>query len=230
MVIKLGLLQDEKLFERVENFFLVKTLEGSFKTLEEAKGVLEKPTLYYVQDETQAKNLIDVFKEKNIPLYLLNCPLDTALLNLLETKKAIKFERIDGKLPDELFEKSSFDLEKIKSHFDGLELSIKKFGSKKLPGCFVIDESMRRFKEYMQLSRQQSFSGFPENHPLVLNEDSSLVEKLFSIQDETHAKVYANWLTDLIRLSQGLLDPKDVSSFIENSSLVFEQSTESLQK
>lgn len=222
MVIKLGLLQDEKLFEKVENFFLLKTLDGSFKTLEEAKGLLEKPTLYYVQDQHQSKNLIDVFKEKNISLYLLNCPLDSALLNLLETKKEIKFERIDGKLPDELCDIATFDVEKIKPYFEDLEVSIKKFPSKKIPGCFVIDENMRRFKEYMQLSRQGSFSNFPEKHPLVLNESSPLVEKLFSIQDPVQAKTYACWIKDLIRLSQGLLEQKEIATFIENASAIVE--------
>jgi molecular chaperone HtpG len=222
MVIKLGLLQDEKLFERCENFLLIKTIDKGFKTLDEAKGIEEKPTLYYVQDEHQSKNLLELFKEKNIPIYLFNSPLDSALLNLLESKKGIKFERVDGKLPESLVEKSSFDLEMIKPYFEGIDVSLQKFSSRKIPGMFVIDENMRRFKEYLKLSRQESLNQFKDNHPLVLNENNPLVEKLFALKDPEACKNFASYIKDLIALSQNLLSHEELNSFIERSSLVFE--------
>jgi molecular chaperone HtpG len=221
-VIKLGLLQDDKLFEKVEPFYLLKTVDGGYKTLDEAINAQDNPTLYYTQDIHQHKNLLELFEKKQIPVFLLNSPLDSAVLNLLESKKTLKFSRIDGTIPEALGENADVDLTLISSYFDNLKITLKSFDSKTMPGMYVVDESMRRFKEYMQLSRQEGLGNMPLNKELILNKNNPMVQKLLDSKDVEKTRALGLWLKDLVSLSQNLLSPEELNGFIERSTLVFE--------
>jgi molecular chaperone HtpG len=221
-VIKLALLQDEKTYEKIEPFYLLKTVDSKFHTLSEARGDQDSKTLYYVQDVNQNRSLMSLFEKKEIPVYLLNSTLDSPVLNLLEMKSKCKFSRLDGSIPEELCSNSEQDATKLAPYFEGINLKIKSLDSKSVPGMFVINESMRRFKEYMQLSRQGDMTEMKFDNELVLNAESPIVQKLLAISDEAKLAQLSSWLKKLIALSQNLLTPQELSSFIEDSSLVFE--------
>ncbi len=221
-VIKLGILQDEKLFEKIEPFYLLKTVDDTFKTLDEAVSSDEKKNLYYTQDINQHKTLLELFNKKQIPVFLLNSALDSAVLNVVETKKGVTFSRIDGTLPDHLSENSETDISTISPYFGDLQIKLKSFDSKTLPGLYVIDESMRRFKEYMQLTRQEGLASMPTSQELVLNSKNPIVQRLLNTKDESEGQSLALWLKDFVCLSQNLLAPESLSGFIERSSALFE--------
>jgi molecular chaperone HtpG len=221
-VIKLGILQDEKLFEKIEPFYLLKTVDDTFKTLDEALNSDEKKSLYYTQDINQHKTLLELFNKKQIPVFLLNSALDSAVLNVVETKKGVTFSRIDGSLPDHLSENSETDISTISPYFGDVQIKLKSFDSKTLPGLYVIDESMRRFKEYMQLTRQEGLASMPTSQELVLNSKNPIVQRLLSTKDESEGQNLALWLKDFVCLSQNLLAPESLSGFIERSSALFE--------
>jgi molecular chaperone HtpG len=221
-VIKLGVLQDEKLFEKVEPFYLLKTVEGSFMTLKEATDLKENPTLYYTQDKNQHSGLLELFKKKQLPVFLLNSPLDSAILNTLEAKLSCKFSRLDGSLPQELCEDEEQESSLLEPYFEGVSLKLKRFESKTLPGLYVVNESMRRFKEYMQLSKQGDLEGMNIQSELVLNTNSPIVSKLLSLTDPEEKQKLSSWIKKLVSLSQNLLSPQDLGSFIEESALIFE--------
>ena len=221
-VIKLGILQDEKLFEKIEPFYLLKTVDDTFKTLDEAVSSDEKKNLYYTQDINQHKTLLELFNKKQIPVFLLNSALDSAVLNVVETKKGVTFSRIDGTLPDHLSENSETDISTISPYFGDLQIKLKSFDSKTLPGLYVIDESMRRFKEYMQLTRQEGLASMPTSQELVLNSKNPIVQRLLNTKDESEGQNLALWLKDFVCLSQNLLAPESLSGFIERSSALFE--------
>lgn len=217
-VIKLGILQDEKLFDRVEPFLLLKNTDGSYQTLSEAKGADESKKLYYTQDLHQSAGLLKAFKEKNIPVYLLNNPLDSAVLHLFESKASLSFSRLDGQLPSELMSDEEQDASSISSLFEGLQLKIKNFGSPQIAGMYVIQESMRRFKEYMQLSQKEGLDQMALPSELVLNTQSPLVKQFLKAPTQE----MATWLKHFVALSQNLLKPQDLASFIETTPFVFE--------
>jgi len=221
-VIKLGILQDEKLFEKIEPFYLLKTVDDTFKTLDEALNSDEKKSLYYTQDINQHKTLLELFNKKQIPVFLLNSALDSAVLNVVETKKGVTFSRIDGSLPDHLSENSETDISTISPYFGDVQIKLKSFDSKTLPGLYVIDESMRRFKEYMQLTRQEGLASMPTSQELVLNSKNPIVQRLLNTKDESEGQNLALWLKDFVCLSQNLLAPESLSGFIERSSALFE--------
>lgn len=221
-VIKLGLLQDEKLFEKVEPFYLLKLTSGQFHTLSEAKGAQEQTTLYYTQDLHQHTHLLELFSSKQIPVYLLSSPLDSAVLNLLESKTGCKFSRLDGALPSELVEQQSQDSSSLAPYFEGLSVKLQTLSSPKIPGMYVIDESMRRFKEYMQLSRQGAgMDGMTLKKDLILNTDNPIVKKLLRSESPQESKTLSSYLQKLIALSQNLLEPQELGAFIEEASSIF---------
>lgn len=223
MVLKLGLLQDEKLFEKLEPFYLLKTTKGTFETLKEATDLKEGAVLYYTQDLNQHKNLLELFDKKGINVYLFNSPLDSACLNILEQKAKCQFSRLDGQLPSDLFDEAECNLDSIKEFFPDLELKIKSFDSKALPGMFIINESMRRFKEYMQLTRQQGLDKLDEAKELILNKNNFLVQKLLGSTNKELSTAIASYIKNLTCLSQNLFDQKDLAQFVEDSSTLFEK-------
>lgn len=226
-VLKLGLLQDEKLFEKLEPFYLLKTTQGTFETLKEATDLKEDKILYYTQDLYQHKNLLELFNKKHISVYLLNSPLDSACLNILEEKGKCKFSRLDGQIPETLFEDAECSIDSIKEFFPDLEVKIKGFDSKALPGMFIIDESMRRFKEYMQLTRQQGLDKLDQAKQIVLNKNNPLVQRLLSAETKELSLALSGYIKNLICLSQNLFDQKDLAQFVEDSSLLFEKISQS---
>lgn len=222
-VLKLGLLQDEKLFEKLEPFYLLKTTKGTFETLKEATDLKENKVLYYTQDLNQHKNLLELFDKKQISVYLLNSPLDSACLNILEQKGQCTFSRLDGQLPDTLFDDASCDIDSLKEFFPNLEIKVKSFDSKALPGMFIINESMRRFKEYMQLTRQQGLEKLDEAKEIILNKNNPLVQRLLLSENKELSLALSSYIKSLISLSQNLFDQKDLAQFVEESSLLFEK-------
>lgn len=222
-VLKLGLLQDEKLFEKLEAFYLLKTTKGTFETLKEATDLKEDNILYYTQDLNQHKNLLELFDKKQMTVYLLNSPLDSACLNILEQKAKCQFSRIDGQLPSDLFDEADCDLDAVKEFFPGLDVKVKSFDSKALPGMFIINESMRRFKEYMQLTRQQGLDKLDEAKEIVLNKNNPLVQRLLNSKSQEMSNALASYIKNLTSLSQNLFDQKDLAQFVEDSSMLFEK-------
>src|SRR3990167_2187756 len=102
MVVKLGLLSDDTFFERSREFFLFKTLEGTYVNLSDFK---EKETVYYTGDDTTS-HLAALYKKAHPTIIVARSPLDMAVLSRLENKLSLNFSRIDSALHDALLDPS----------------------------------------------------------------------------------------------------------------------------
>ncbi len=110
MIIKLGILQDDKFYERAKDFLLWKSLSGEWMTLEEYKNRQPdsaKDKVFYTTDEKLSSSLIELYQKQGMQILIANAHVDTALMNALETKiEGISFQRIDGRLDDHLLDKT----------------------------------------------------------------------------------------------------------------------------
>ncbi len=99
----------------------------------------EKRTIFYVTDEVQQGQYIQMFKEQGLDAFILNHDIDTPFIQQLESKnEKIKFQRIDADLTEEFKEETNE--EEMKNLVDSLtEIFRKALKNEKLnpPQCGV---------------------------------------------------------------------------------------------
>ncbi|HSW72861.1 MAG TPA: hypothetical protein VLG44_05600, partial [Chlamydiales bacterium] len=150
----------------------------------------------------------------------------------------LEFQRIDSHL-DEMIdpsrEKGLLDSDgktessKIASFFRGhlptdLEVEAKSLSTDDLPALLVLDEKMRRLRDYMQVTQGKE-SSFPQKKTFVLNTNNKLVQKAFALQ-KAHpelAQDLARQVYDLALLSQKEIDPSEVSKILTQNTRILEK-------
>ncbi len=236
-IIKLGVIHDEKFYEKVKDFLLWKNLDGEWTTL---SSYLERnpEKIFYTQDPEAP--FLSVYKEKSIEVLIARGPLDTPLMNFLELKLSpAKFQRIDGGLDpailDQDREKTVLDTDgKTESSkiadfvrsslsIENLEVEAKSLASEGLPAFIMLDEQTRRMRDSLSLSNQQLPPGLMDKKTFVVNTNSPLIHAVTKHKDPELAKEILLQLYQLSQLSQKELPPKDLPQFIERSSKVLAQ-------
>lgn len=245
LIVKLGMLQDEKFYEKTQEILVWKNTKGEWISLSDYRASHPEGKVFYTTEE--ASPLIHLYKEKGIEVLVAASPLDVPLMNFLEDKiEKLKFQRIDGALDDALLdstrEKTLLDAEGktesariaslIRSQLDvkDLEIEAKSLQNDKTPGFLVIDEEMRRFKEAMALSRQSLPLHLPGKKTFIVNTNSKLVQAIYKLQDKNPSlsKELAVHLYELALLSQKEMEPALLPGFIARSSQLLEAMTEHL--
>ena len=153
--IKFGCLKDEKFCDKMSDYILFKDLDGKYQTLkdlvpeEEAADVdvvenpddkqedteekePEKTTIFYVTDEVQQSQYINLFREEGKNAVILKHNIDAPFISHLEMKNdKIKFQRIDADLTEDFVEAT--DEAELKETTDSLtEIFRKALGNDKL--------------------------------------------------------------------------------------------------
>lgn len=243
MIVKLGVLQDEKFYDRIKELLVFETTKGEWSTVEEYIERHPESKIYYTSHGPDAKTpILDLYEKKEIEVLYAAQYLDTPLINFLESKlSGKKFQRIDGGLDDELLDK---DREKTVLDTEGrtqgavLEETFKKLlnkekvkvEAKSLPSdslpCFVmIKEEMRRMRDYFAMTGTDLPGMGMDEHTVVINTNNALVEKLPEIakKDEKLAEDVTSQLYQMSLLSQKELDPKEMSGFVSKTTEVLEK-------
>lgn len=249
MIIKLGMLQDEKFYERSKDFLIWKNLNGEWTTVSdylERHKEGYKGKVFYGAEDQQQNHVLNLYKQKGIEILIASSLVDTPLINLLEDKMdGVKFQRIDGAIDETILDASR---EKTLLDADGKTESVKiadfirsKLGNENLvveakslstdsvPALLVVDEEMRRMRETMALANQTLPPNFAAKHTFVVNTNNKLVQSVYQIKDKDPAlaKDIVQHLYDLSLLSQRELQPADISQFIARSSQILEKMTQS---
>ena len=97
--IKYGYIKDEKFAEKMGDYILYKNLEGKYLTLndclEENKEKHEN-TIFYVTNEKEQSQYINMFKEEGIDAVIMPAAIDNPFISHVEQKhEGLKFLRID---------------------------------------------------------------------------------------------------------------------------------------
>ncbi len=226
MIVKLGILQDEKFYSRAKEFLIWKTVSGTWTTLEAAS---EK--VFYTSDAHSP--LLELYKDKEV--LLSTCPIDSHLFGFLESKLSLKFQRIDGALDNSLIDASRekdildsdgrtesakiADFFRKALHSHAIEVEAKSLASDSLPAFLISDENIRRLRDSLAISGREIPASFKTSKTLVVNTNNSLVSSLYRLQD-THSELaqdVAQHLYDLSLLSQKEIDPSAMAQFMKRS-------------
>ena len=249
--IKFGCLKDEKFCDKMSDYILFKNIDHKYLTLkecvEENGGSLEaakdakeevkeedKTVIYYVTDEQQQSQYINMFREEKLDAVLLTHNIDSAFISQLEQRnQGIKFQRIDADLTNTFKEEIAKEdeeaiqkqAEEIKSVFqkalnnDKLNVKLEKLKNDAVASMVTVSEESRRMQEMMKMYNMYGMDAnmFAPELTLTLNANHPLVKYVLEHQDGEHTNLFCEQLYDLAVLSNQPLSPEAMTKFVERS-------------
>ena len=256
--IKFGCIKDTKFAEKMSDYVLFKNLDGKYLTLkdciEENKAAeeAEKPAeteekteenaeekaeekektptvIYYVTDEVQQSQYINMFKEAGKDAVILKHNIDTPFISHLEQKdQNLKFKRIDADLTEELREEGTADEETVKALTDlfrknlnkeKLEVRVEKLKNENVAAMITLSEESRRMQDMMKMYNMYGMdsSMFGGGETLVLNANHPLVKFIVDNGEASQVPVICEQLYDLAMLSHKQLSPEEMTKFVQRS-------------
>jgi len=229
--IKYGCIKDDKFYDRIKDCLLFKNLDGKYLTLQDfvaenkkedtAEAVKEtestenaeekqkeKTVLFYVTDEVQQSQYINLFKEQGIDAVILKHNIDSAFITHLERQDdTIKFERIDADVNADMKEEvSEEDLKEEKETLtdvfhkalnnDKLEVKVEKLKNASVSSMIVLSEETRRMQDMMKMYNMYGMDPNMFGGPatLVLNANNELVQYIFNHKDSEHVPMMCEQL------------------------------------
>ncbi len=246
VIVKLGAVEDEKFFERVQPLLLWRTVGGEWMTVEEyleRNKEKTKDKVLYTAHEKHAMQILQAYRDRNVEVLCADHPIDAYLIHSIEKKiSPAKFQRIDADVDETLIdssrEQSILDAEgktaggrladffRRKLNVEGVEIEAKSLMSNTLPAILVMDEQARRFQEYMQTMDQEGvkIAGLIGSRTLVLNTNSSLLTAVAKLdeKDPELASELAQEVYELALLGQHELKPDALSEFVSRSHKILE--------
>ena len=194
----------------------------------------EKTRIYYVTDEVQQSQYINMFKAQGQDAVILTHNIDSAFVTYLEQKhQDLEFLRIDADVHDSLkdevaedekesFEKMSEGLVTIfrkELNNDKLEVKVEKLKDDKVASMAVLSEQDRRMAEMMRMYGMSGMdpSMFGSQATLVLNANHPLVKFLVEHKRSKNVPIICRQLYDLAMLAHKPLSPEEMTAFVQRS-------------
>ncbi len=238
--IKFGCLKDDKFAEKMNDYIIFKNIDGKYLTLkeclEENKDKHEN-TIFYVTDETEQSQYINMFRNEGIDAVILTHNIDQPFITNLESKNEnLKFLRIDADLSDSFKEETSEDelkdmSEKLDKTFkdalgnDKLSVKVEKLKDTSISSMITLSEESRRMQDMMKMygmgGMDPNMFG-AEGQTLILNANNELVKYVAEHGDGENTKLICEQLYDLAMLSHAPLSPEQMTGFIARSNKIME--------
>ncbi len=240
--VQYGMLTDEKFCERAMKFYLLKGVDGSYYTLDSYREKIkalqtdkDKTVCYlYASDAEEEHAYIEKAKAKGYDVLLMDSPLESHFINLLEQKiEKTRFVRVDSDTVEKLIphddsipEKlSKEEKEKLQPIIEGevdkqkFTVQLESLEEDDAPMQVTQSEFMRRYREMAQTSGGgMGFYGeLPESYNLVVNINHPLISRVLNETDGEKQKELVHQLTDLALLANGLLKGEALSKFLKRS-------------
>ncbi len=226
--LKYGCMRDEKFYDRVKDYIIYKDLDGKYITLDEYLDGMEKKEVFYVTDEKQQSQYINMLREQGQNAVILPMMMDTHFISFIEMKnEGVTFRRIDSAIADAVSDGSEkcensdelIDIFKKALGDESLKIEVHGLKSEDIPAMVLLSEQSRRMKE-MYRSYGQQFAGmsemFKDEYTLTLNPNNALIKKLPSLDEDTK-KLVCEHIYDLAMLSNKPLEPEAMTKFVERS-------------
>ncbi len=156
----------------------------------------EKTTIYYVTDEIQQSQYINMFREAGMDAVILKHNIDNAFISHMEQlHDNIKFQRIDADVTDTFKEETDADALKETTDTltdvfrkalgnDKLTVKVEKLKNANVSSMMTLSEENRRMQEMMKMYGMAGMdpSMFGNDVTLVLNANNKLVQYIFRAQ------------------------------------------------
>lgn len=194
----------------------------------------EKARIFYVTDEVQQSQYINMFKAQGQDAIILTHNIDSAFITYLEQKhQEVQFLRIDADVHDSLkdevaedekeeFQKTTDSLVEIFRKELGnekLDVKVEKLKDENVASMTVLSEENRRMQEMMKMYGMGGMdaSMFGSQATLVLNANHPLVQFLVANKDSKNVSIICKQLYDLAMLAHKPLSPEEMTAFVKRS-------------
>ena len=257
--IKFGCLKDEKFGEQVKDSMLFKNLDHKYLTLEDcikANGgetaeetkaeettdseetkETPKTNIFYVTNEQQQSQYINMFKEQGQDAVILAHNIDSAFITYLEQKHDnVKFQRIDADVHESLkaevaeeeketFQKNADSLTEIFRKVlnnEKLDVKVEKLKDENIASMAVLSEESRRMEEMMKMYGMGGMDTgmFGGQASLILNADHPLVQYVVENKEGENVELICKQLYDLALLAHKPLSPQEMTAFVQRSNQI----------
>ena len=252
--IKFGCLKDEKFCDKMTDYILFKNIDHKYLTLKECVenngGNLEdkkaeksegdnaenkeQTTIYYVTDEQQQSQYINMFRAQGQDAVILSHNIDSPFITQLEQRNPeLKFQRIDADVnasskeevseeEKEAFQKTTDELVALfrkELGNENLEVKVEKIKDESVAAMITLSEESRRMQDMMKMYGMAGMdpSMFGTTGTLVLNANHPLVQYVQAHKDEENTGIFCKQLYDLAMLAHKPLSPEEMTAFVQRS-------------
>jgi molecular chaperone HtpG len=239
LFVKYGMLSDDKFYERAKDFVLLKSVDGTLRTLTEYTEHVQanqkdkdgNTVVLYTTDAEQQHGFVAAAQERGYDVLEMDHILDAHFIGQLEQKlEKTSFKRVDAATASQLIEKddaqtsvlSEDDQKKLEEVFAGaisnpaMHVKVAALSPQDAPVVITQNEFMRRMKDMQRTGGgggMQMFGSMPDSFDVTVNANSPLVSKVLADGGETIAKQ----AFDLALLAQGLLKGEALTAFVKRS-------------
>jgi len=265
--IKYGCLRDEKFCEKMNDYILFKNLDGKYMTLpecletkpidvddeekDEAADIVDsvdeaeenaeekkEKTIYYVTDEQQQSQYINMFKAAKKDAVILTHSIDQPFVSALESKnEGVKFMRIDADLTDDFLGKTSKkareEMDQQAKTLDGIfkkalkkekiTVKVEKLKNKKISSMITLSEETRRMQDMMKMYGMGSMPSMDnDGETLVLNAGHPLVKYILENSEGENTQMMCEQLYDLAKIQHAPLNPDEMTKFVNRSNEIMQ--------
>ena len=201
---------------------------------DEEEKEAKKTVIYYVTDEKQQSQYINMFKESGSDALILTHNIDQPFITQLENKdQTIKFQRIDADINENFKEDvKKKDKKILKNNTDAmtalfkkvlgkdkLEVKVDKFKNEKVSSVMTLSEESRRMQDMMRMYNMPGMdaNAFGSSETLVLNANNPLVKYIITNENAEQTPMICEQLYDLALIAHKPLDPEAMTKFIQRS-------------
>ena len=253
--IKFGCLKDEKFCDKMKDAVLFKDIDGKYLTLKdcvEANGgelkeldknaapdnaeenaEEKKTTIYYVTDEIQQSQYINMFRAQGQDAVVLKHNIDSPFITQLEQRyQNVQFQRIDADVTDNAKEEVAEDekeafqktVDSLTATFrkelgnDKLDVKVEKLKDSNVASIMTLSEQSRRMQEMMKMYGMDSMGmDMGGENTLILNANHPLVQYVQKHEDGENTSLICKQLYDLAMLAHKPLNPEEMTAFVQRS-------------
>ena len=205
--------------------------EGTEESKEEKKE--EKVTIFYVTDEIQQSQYINMFKAEGMDAVILKHNIDAPFITHLEQRNEnVNFQRIDADLTDSMKEENGEDLKELADTLtdvfkkalkkENMNVKVEKLKNDNISSMMTLSEESRRMQEMMKMyGMDANMFGGDTQTTLILNANHPLVKYVAEHkEDEENVPVICEQLYDLAMLAHKQLNPDEMTAFIARSNKI----------
>ena len=208
--------------------------EPEAEVVEEGAEEKKPTTIFYVTDEIQQSQYINMFRAEGKNAVILRHSIDNAFITHVErANEMVHFQRIDADLTDDF--KEAVSEEELKEATDALtelfrkalnnenlQVRVEKLKNEEVSSMVTLSEESRRMQEMMRMYGMPGMDPtmFGGEETLVLNANNQLVQYVLTNKEGENTVMFCEQLYDLAMISHKQLSPDAMTKFIARSNQI----------
>ena len=193
----------------------------------------EKTTVYYVTDEVQQSQYINMFRSQGMDAVILKHNIDSAFITHAERyNEHVTFQRIDADLTNDMKDESGEDLtdatntltDLFRKVLDKKDLTVKveNLKDENVSSMVTLSEESRRMQDMMKMYGMTGMdpSMFGGQETLILNAKHPLVQYILKNGENNNTSLFCEQLYDLAMISHKPLSPDEMTKFVSRSNQI----------